>query len=180
MTTADNCSASERQSHEWSLAICMVLDRLPPVFACIPVDWFEDQETRAIWSAALDGHIGIDVLEQAKVRLGFRSLRTMLDTLSGTFLCNARWHAHNVWRNYRRRDTFKRYPGWLRSLEAGSYPDPPVLWSNWEEEAIDCAPVAIARTALLSERRLQMPWVQTNIWWLLSARIDERAGPQDR
>lgn len=177
MSTAETCLASDRAEAEWSLCACVVIDRLPAVFACIPHDWFEDHETRTIWQMAVDGHVGVDVLEQAKAALGYRSLRTLCTAISSTFTWNARWHAHVVWRNYRRRDTLLRYPKWLRALEAGEYPEAPVLWPAWEAEAIDQAPAAVAMAALLAERRAHERWIDTHIWWLLSARIGERLGP---
>lgn len=177
MTTAVNCSSSERLEHEWSLVACLLIAQLPPVFSCIPSDWFEDQETRAIWRAGVDGHIGVDALREARRVLGFRSFRSLREAIDGTFLWNCRWHAAHVWRNYRRRDAIRRYPSWLRSLDSGEFPEVPVLWSAWEAEAIDVASPAVAMAALLWERRAQSAWGDTHIWWLLSARISERTRP---
>lgn len=177
MTTAVNCSSSERLDHEWSLVACMVVSQLPPVFACIPADWFEDQETREIWRSAVGGHIGIDALAEARRVLGFRSFRTLRVAIDTTFIWNCRWHASNVWRNYRRRDALLRYPSWLRAVQAGEYPEVPMMWPSWEAEAIDVAAPSAAMAALLSERRGNERWVETQIWWLLSARISERMRP---
>lgn len=177
MGTVVNCSSSERLSHEWSLVASILVSQLPPVFACLPVEWFEDQETKEIWRAATEGNFGLDALREARRTLGFRSLRTLAEAIDGLCLWNVRWHAHEVWRNCRRRDALLRYPSWLRSLAAGEYPETPMLWPAWEAEAIDVASPPAAMSALLSERRARERWVDTHIWWLLSARISERMRP---